>query len=91
MTGGAPREVAENIGAADISQDGRSLAIVRWIGGGFKLEYPIGKTLYQTGGNVGFPRISPDGERVAFFDHPLIGDDRGSVAVVDAGRQENRC
>ena len=28
-------------------------------------------------------RISPDGNRVAFLDHNLIGDDRGDVAVVD--------
>jgi eukaryotic-like serine/threonine-protein kinase len=82
ITGGVPRDVAESIASADISKDGRALAVVRWLGGAFALEYPIGKTLYKTSGEIGFPRISPDGERVAFFDQPLIGDDRGSLAVV---------
>jgi Tol biopolymer transport system component len=74
--------VSEEISDADITRDGRSMAVVRWVGGAFRLEYPIGKPLQQTSGYIGFPRISPDGERVAFFDHPLISDDRGSVAVV---------
>ena len=82
ITGGAPRDVAENIGDADISRDGQSLAVVRWLGGAFGLEYPIGKTLYKSSGYVSDARISPDGQRVAFFDHPLIGDDRGSLAMV---------
>ncbi len=88
LTGGALREIAEDIGAADISRDGLSLAVSRWIGGGFRLEYPIGKSLYQTGGHVSYLRISPDGRHVAFFDHPLLGDDRGTLAVVDrAGKK----
>ena len=28
-------------------------------------------------------RVSPDGKRVAFFEHPQKNDDRGSVNVVD--------
>jgi Tol biopolymer transport system component len=83
LTGGTPREIAEDVGAADISRDGRFLAVSRWIGGGFRLEYPIGKSLYQTGGYLTGLRISPDESRVAFFDHPSLGDDAGTVAVVD--------
>ncbi len=83
LTGGTPREIAEDIGEGDITRDGKAIAISRWIGGGFHLEYPIGTTLYQTGGYVSPIRISPDGARVAFFDHPLLGDDRGPLAVVD--------
>jgi Tol biopolymer transport system component len=52
------------------------------VGGAFRLEYPIGKPLYKSSGYLSSLRISPNGERVAFFDHPLIGDDRGSLAVV---------
>lgn len=48
-----------------------------------RLEFPIGKVLYQTGGYVSDVRISPQGDQVAFFDHPLRYDDRGSVVVVD--------
>ncbi len=88
MTGGTPREISEDIGAADITRDGRALAVSRWIGGGFRVEYPIGKGLYQTGGYVSALRISPNAERVAFFDHPALGDDRGSLAVLDrAGKK----
>jgi hypothetical protein len=89
ITGGAPREMAENVSEADISRDGRSVALVRFLAGSTRLEYPSGKTIYQTGGDISYPRISPDGERVAFFDHPLIGDDRGSVAVVDRTGRKN--
>jgi dipeptidyl aminopeptidase/acylaminoacyl peptidase len=28
-------------------------------------------------------RISPTGDRIAFFDHPILYDDRGSVVVID--------
>ena len=34
------------------------------------------------------PRISPDGRRVAFLD-PIPGDDRGSLALVDAAGKRN--
>jgi eukaryotic-like serine/threonine-protein kinase len=88
MTGGTPREILEDIGAADITRDGRALAVSRWIGGGFRVEYPIGKGLYQTGGYISALRIAPDAERVAFFDHPALGDDRGSLAILDrAGKK----
>jgi eukaryotic-like serine/threonine-protein kinase len=48
-----------------------------------RIEYPIGKVLYETSGWVSHPRVSPDGDRVAFIDHPTPDDDGGSVAVVD--------
>ena len=36
----------------------------------------------------GHPRVSPKGDRVAFIDHPVQGDDSGTIAVVDsAGRK----
>jgi Tol biopolymer transport system component len=83
LAGGAPREVLENVQWADWSPDGSNLAVVRDVGGRNRLEYPIGKVLYETGGWISHPRISPKGDAVAFLDHPLQGDDSGSVAVVD--------
>ena len=83
LAGGAPREVLENVQWADWSPDGTNLAVVRDVGGRNRLEYPVGKVLYETGGWISHPRISPKGEMVAFLDHPLPGDDSGSVAVVD--------
>ncbi|HEX4438419.1 MAG TPA: WD40 repeat domain-containing serine/threonine protein kinase [Thermoanaerobaculia bacterium] len=84
LTGGSPREVALDVQQADFARDG-SLAVVRNLPRERKsrLEFPIGKVLYETSGHVSCPRVSPDGRTVAFFDHPVRGDDQGFVALVD--------
>ncbi|MFY9947424.1 MAG: protein kinase [Candidatus Sulfotelmatobacter sp.] len=90
LSGGAPREMLEQVQWADWSPDGTNLAVVRDMGGRNRLELPIGKPLYQTGGWIGHPRVSPKGDLIAFADHPLQGDDSGSLAVVDlAGNKRN--
>jgi tRNA A-37 threonylcarbamoyl transferase component Bud32/dipeptidyl aminopeptidase/acylaminoacyl peptidase len=83
--GGAPREVVDNVQEADWSPDGSSLAITRNAGDHDQLEYPVGKVIYSSppGSYVSDPRVSADGERVAFFLHPLRYDDRGFVLFVD--------
>jgi dipeptidyl aminopeptidase/acylaminoacyl peptidase len=84
LSGGAPREVLDGIGSADWAPDGSSFAVVRNVGGKTRLEYPTGRVLYETAGNIGWPRISPRGDLVAFLDYPITGDELGSsVAVVD--------
>ena len=83
LTGGSPRQLAENIGWADWSPDGATLAAVRNINGKQRLEFPLGHVLYETAGWIGHPRISPKGDQVAFLDHPLYPDDKGVVAIVD--------
>jgi eukaryotic-like serine/threonine-protein kinase len=83
LSGGAPRELAEGVISADWSPDGNALAVVRFADGKVRLEYPLGKVLYQAEGWISDARISPDGERVAFIDHPILFDSRGSVTVVD--------
>jgi eukaryotic-like serine/threonine-protein kinase len=86
--GSAPREVLEDVQWADWSPDGRMLAVVRNVGAKNRLEYPIGKTLLETDGWIGHPRVSPKGDRIAFLDHPSRGDNGGSVAIVDlAGKK----
>jgi serine/threonine protein kinase len=90
LVGGAPRELLEQVQWADWSPDGNSLAVVRDFGGRNRLEFPIGKPLYETGGWVGHPRVSPKGDLIAFIDHPVQGDDRGTIAVVDlSGHKKN--
>ena len=88
--GGAPRPVLEDVEWADWAPDGNSLAVVRNVGGHDRLEFPIGKVLYETGGGwISYPRVSPKGDFVAFMDHRNQGDDGGSVAVVDlAGKMK---
>jgi dipeptidyl aminopeptidase/acylaminoacyl peptidase len=83
LVGGAPREVLEQVQWADWAADGSSLAVVRDLGGRNRLEFPIGKPLYETGGWIGHPRVSPKGDQIAFIDHPVQGDDSGSLALVD--------
>jgi serine/threonine protein kinase/WD40 repeat protein len=83
VAGGAPREVLDEANWADWSGDGLTLAISHDQDGFDQLEFPIGKVLYRTAGWIGDPRVSPKGDRIAFLAHQAIGDDGGSVAVVD--------
>jgi Tol biopolymer transport system component/predicted Ser/Thr protein kinase len=91
LAGGAPRPVLDDVECADWSPDGSNLAVVHNVDGRDRLEYPIGKVLYQSsGGWISYPRVSPKGDYVAFIDHPNQGDDGGSVAVVDlAGNKKS--
>ena len=87
ISGGAPRPVREDVRFADWSPDGSELAIVRRVAGRDRLEFPIGNVLYAPveplGTGLGFPRVSPDGKRIAFvhYRHPLLLS--GRVAIVD--------
>jgi Tol biopolymer transport system component len=83
LDGGAPREVLENVQSADWSPDGRDLAVARLVGNRCRLEYPIGKVLYDAPGWISAVRVSPDGSLVAFVDHPSRGDNKGNVKVID--------
>ncbi|MEP6993714.1 MAG: WD40 repeat domain-containing protein, partial [Acidobacteriota bacterium] len=91
LAGGAAREILENVEGADWSPDSQSLAVARRLtpfgllgkGGRFRLEFPIGKVLYENpNGSVNSPRFAPDGKSIAFVDAG------GSIAVADlAGRK----
>jgi Tol biopolymer transport system component len=83
LVGGAPREVLDDVEWADWAPDGASLAVIHEVDGRKRLEFPLGKVLYQADGWLGNPRVAPDGKMVAFIDHPQPRDDGGSVAVVD--------
>ena len=83
LSGSAPRELLEDVGHADWSPDGSAIAVVRAPQWRYRLEFPAGKVLYETTGWISYPRISPKGDAVAFLDHPVFGDDRGSVAIMD--------
>jgi Tol biopolymer transport system component len=59
------------------------MATVRRVDGKDRLEFPMGKVLYETAGWVSHPRISLDGKTIAFIDHAFERDDAGTVATVD--------
>jgi Tol biopolymer transport system component len=80
--GGSPREVLEGVSGADWGPDGESLAVVRAVGGKFRLEYPIGKVLYETEKRPPLmPRVSGDGKLVAFFDYDAEVGDYGLCVI----------
>jgi Tol biopolymer transport system component len=87
LTGGAPRPIAEDIWGADWSPDGKELAVVHFVGPKRRVEYPIGKVLYETTEWIQGPRISPNGEFVAFTEwreavRLLVVDRRGVVRTL---------
>jgi Tol biopolymer transport system component len=102
LAGGAPRDVAENVLGADWAPDGRTLAVTRVEYGGaadreaatkdqwgrrkIRLEFPIGKVLYETAsGALWLPHVSPRGDRVAFVEERADGH---SLEIVDlAGKK----
>jgi eukaryotic-like serine/threonine-protein kinase len=79
----APRDLLENVEAADWTPAGDALAVVHVVNGQSRVEYPIGKVLYETSGWISSLRFSPKGDRLAFIDHNLLGDDGGTISVVD--------
>ena len=90
IAGGAPRDILDDVQFADWSPDGKDLAIVRDVGPKCRVEFPIGKVLYETSGWISHPRVSPDGGLVAFLDHQVPNDDGGVVSVVDrAGKKRD--
>ncbi|HEV2521276.1 MAG TPA: winged helix-turn-helix domain-containing protein [Candidatus Acidoferrales bacterium] len=82
LEGGTPRELLPDAEAADWSPTGE-LAVVKHVGGKSRLEFPVGRVLYESTGWIATPRFSPRGDSIAFLDHPVALDDRGSVAIVD--------
>jgi len=40
--------------------------------------YPPNHVLYQSGGWISHIRFSPQGDKIAFMEHPALWDDRGS-------------
>ena len=90
MAGGTPREVLEGVLDADWSPDGKDLAVIHVVGDRYRLEYPIGKVLYEPEPPTWLAdlRVSPGGDRLAFVEHPVPGDQRGQILLVGTDRQK---
>jgi WD40 repeat protein len=82
LAGGIPREIADGVAHADWSPDGAQLAIIRESGDKYRIEYPIGTSLYETPHYIRDARISPEGNRIAFIE-PLGGE--FAISVVENG------
>ena len=79
----APRRVLERVRQAAWSPDGNELAVIRDVLGVDQLEFPVGRVLHRSAGYLSDLKVSPSGDRIAFFEHPARFDDRGSLVVVD--------
>jgi Tol biopolymer transport system component len=83
LSGGAAREVVVGVpyAGADWAADGKRLAVVRVVEGKYRLEFPIGTVIAESADELSSPRISPRGDRIAFFSQ--VGG-WTSLDVVDA-------
>jgi Tol biopolymer transport system component len=82
LAGGSPKELLADVRWADWNAQG-GLAVVHYVEGHSRLEYPAGTVLYQSSGWISNIRFSPEGDKIAFMDHPALWDNRGTVCVVD--------
>ena len=85
MFSSSVREVLEHVREADFLPND-AMAIVRRVDGRDRLEVPQGTVVFETPGYISHMRVSPDGQRVGFLEHPLYGDNRGHVAVYENGK-----
>ena len=85
LAGGAPRAILEDARLADWSSDGSALAVVRNVQGKSRIEYPVGRTLYETTGEIRHMRLSRGGD-CAFVEQ----DDNGlyTINVVGAAAKK---
>jgi eukaryotic-like serine/threonine-protein kinase len=80
-TGGTPRPVAENIVSADWSRAGE-LAVVRYVDDAKRqLEYPLGRPIFESAGLIVSPRVSPNGDTVAFIQIHETGSEAALLLV----------
>ncbi len=89
LAGGAEREILESVMDAAWAPNGKDIAVVR-LGEKMRLEFPIGRVLSETTGQISAPLVSPRGDLVAFVDHPQRFDSIGSLAVADLQGRKRR-
>jgi eukaryotic-like serine/threonine-protein kinase len=93
LAGGAPRELLEMVRRASFSPKGNGLAVVHVVGGKTRIEFPVGKTLYEPSGWAGPIEFSPKGDLIAFTDHGVWAPGSGSageLTVVDLSGKRRR-
>jgi serine/threonine protein kinase/Tol biopolymer transport system component len=84
LAGGSPRTLAEHVAQADWHPDGKRMIISVSSPDGPRLEFPPGHVIYQqNAGWFGHPRFSPDGNKIAFENHSIAGNDDGQVDLLD--------
>ncbi len=75
LAGGAPRELLDDVLEADWAPDGKSLAAIRLVDDKFRLEFPLGRVLYEPSAWIKHLQFSPGGDLLAFAGHtPLVAE-----------------
>jgi len=88
ISGGTPRQVAENVVSADWTADGSEMAAIRDVEGKFRVEFPLGNIIYESSAWLNFLRVSPDGKLAAFAEFKYTEGDVGQVVILDrTGKQ----
>jgi hypothetical protein len=101
LVGGVPRALAEDIPEADFvspetpggdpdKAPAGTLAIVRPLENGFRIEVPLGTPLVEEPGWITHLRVSPSGRHIAYLNHPHVDDDGGALIIVDIQTRAKR-
>jgi len=83
ISGGSPRQIAEGVLSADWTADGSDMAVIREVGGKYRVEFPRGKVIYESVNSLGYLRISPRADAVAFAEFVSLDGDAASVVALD--------
>jgi eukaryotic-like serine/threonine-protein kinase len=83
ISGGAPRQIAEGVLSADWTADASDMAVIREVGGKYRVEFPRGKVIYESVNSLGYLRVSPRGNAVAFAEFLSVDGDAGWVVALD--------
>jgi len=83
LSGGAPRDVMNDVEAADWLPKTDELAVAHEVGGISRVEFPIGNAVYETPGWISAIRVSPGGGEIGIVEHSSAGDDNGDVLIVN--------
>ena len=83
LNGGSPLAVVSGVSGADWGPAGRDFAVFRNGARDSVIEYPPGHVVYRSAGEFSDLRLSPNGAWIAFVEHPLRGDDAGSIKLMD--------
>ncbi len=87
IEGGAPRQVAEDVLAADWAPDGKSLAVLRSVAGKPVVEYPLGRRIAEVSDATTAIRVSPDGKHVAVIE---AGGAKSWIDLIDVGGRSKK-
>ena len=88
LSGGAPREILEDVLEADFRPGTTELAVLRKDEKRiFRIEYPIGKTLVESASQIHSVRFSPRGDQIAYLENAPLQRTASACLVDMAGKR----